>query len=281
MPSHVIPLYHPPTVVTIHDLGYIHRPESHPASQRRMLDITTLWSARVARHIIVPSDQTANDLQNFYKVPSNTISVVHHGIDPRMSSAPNAVLDTEVRELYGLSRPFVLAVGTVQPRKNLGVLARAVNLVRKHHDIDLVIAGRKGWMFDEVQAELDRSGLGAHLRHLDYVPSEHLPSLYREATVFAQPSKFEGFGMPVLEAMASGTPVAAASGSSLEEIGGNAAVVFDPDDEQELSSHILRLLNDDQARNEMVCLGLSHASAFTWEQTAIKTRIILEEHLLN
>lgn len=279
VPAHVVPLYHPPTVVTIHDLGYLHWPEAHPASQRRMLDITTRWSEKVARHIIVPSQQTADDLERFYNTPANKITVIHHGIDPRMDSTPDET-DALLRERYGLSKPYVLAVGTIQPRKNLGTLARAMKAVIGQHDIDLVIAGRKGWMYESVAAELKGTGLDDHLKMLDYIPAEDLPALYRTAEIFAQPSRFEGFGMPVLEAMACGTPVIAARGSSLDEIGGTATIQFDHDDEGGLSETILDLLGDQVKRNTLVQSGFRHSSTFTWEQTARKTRIILEDYLL-
>ncbi len=279
VPAHVVPLYHPPTVVTIHDLGYLHWPEAHPPGQRRMLDLTTRWSAKTARHIIVPSRQTADDLVNFYNTPEQKIGVVHHGINPAMTARKDET-DGELRHQYDLRRPYVLAVGTIQPRKNLSVLAKAVSDVLQEHDIDLVVAGRKGWMYDDVIGQLNQAGLGDHLKILDYVPSADLPALYRNATVFAQPSKFEGFGMPVLEAMASGTPVVAAHGSSLDEIGGDATIQFMHDDQAALADAITLLITKSDTRDQLIRQGQAHAEKFTWEQTAHKTRIILEDYLL-
>lgn len=279
VPAHVVPLYHPPTVVTVHDLGYLHWPEAHPSSQRRMLDLTTRWSAKVARHIIAPSQQTAEDLIRFYRTPASKITVIHHGIDPSMSATPDTA-DKSLRERYGLHRPYVLAVGTIQPRKNLGTLARAMNGVVQDHDVDLVIAGRKGWMYESVASELEQADLGERLKILNYIPGEDLPALYRNARVFAQPSKFEGFGMPVLEAMACGTPVIAARGSSLEEIGGDATIQFEHDDVTALADSIAAVLEDRDRRKALIIAGCAHSSGFTWEQTARKTRIILEEYLL-
>lgn len=279
VPAHVVPLYHPPSVVTIHDLGYRHWPDAHPANQRRLLELTTRWSARVARHIIVPSQQTADDLTHFYGIRQSKITVIHHGLDPMMSPIPDST-DASLRVRYGLHRPYILAVGTIQPRKNLGVLARAMVEVVKRQEVDLVIAGRRGWMHESVEAELHESNLDSRLKILDYVPGQDLPALYRNATLFAQPSKFEGFGMPVLEAMACGTPVIAARGSSLDEIGGDAALRFEHDDETTLSEAISMILEDDSRRNELVRAGHVHSSTFTWEQSARETRIILEDYLL-
>jgi glycosyltransferase involved in cell wall biosynthesis len=279
VPAHVVPLYHPPSVVTIHDLGYLHWPEAHGTMQARMLDLTTRWSAKAARHIIVPSTQTANDLIDAYKVPERSITVVHHGIDPSMSLAPDAT-DATLRERYDLPERFVLAVGTVQPRKNLGTLAEAVAHVRRQHDVSLVIAGRKGWMYGQVERELQAAHLDDGLHMLDYVPSFDLPALYRAAELFAQPSRFEGFGMPILEAMTCGTPVVAARGSSLDEIGGAAAIRFDHDNPQELASAINVLLEDEGRRAKAIADGAAWSTRFTWEQAARKTRIVLEENLL-
>lgn len=279
VPAHVIPLYHPPTVVTIHDLGYLHWPEAHPKKQVRMLDLTTRWSARTARHIIVPSQQTADDLVTAYKVDPGKITVVHHGIDPSMSNQPDAT-DTDLQKRYGLPERFVLAVGTMQPRKNLGILATAMAEIVQHHDISLVIAGRKGWMYEQVEQEIISAGLGDRLRILDYIPSEDLPALYRAAEIFTQPSRFEGFGMPILEAMASGTPVVAARGSSLDEIGGDAAIRFDHDNVEELAAALDKLIVNESARETAVNKGLAWAAGFNWEQTAQKTRIILEANLI-
>lgn len=280
VPAHVVPLIHPPTVVTIHDLGYLHWPEAHPARQRRMLDLTTSWSANAARHIIVPSQQTADDLVHFYKTPDRKITVIHHGVDPVMSVHPGQQ-DATLRQRYGLHRPFVLAVGTIQPRKNLGVLARAMASVGREHDIDLVVAGRKGWMSDQVEADLHAVGLGDRLKILNYIPEADLPALYRTAEIFVQPSKFEGFGMPVLEAMACGVPVISAQGSSLDEVGGTASLRFAHDDVPTLAELITSLLSSYGRREKQINAGLTHVQQFSWEHTGRKTRIILEDYLLN
>lgn len=275
VPSHVVPLFHPPTVVTIHDLGYLHWPELHPKSQVRMLDWTTRWSAKVARHIVVPSSQTAQDLTANYSVPADKITVIHHGINPVMSPIPDAC-DSSLRDRYHLPNAYVLAVGTIQPRKNLAVLARAL----RNQQLDMVVAGREGWMADEVLSELESVGLGERLRILNYVPDVDLPALYRSAELFVQPSRFEGFGMPVLEAMACGAPVIVASGSSLDEIGGDVALRFAPDEPTELCNLITGIVGNGHRRDELFHAGIKWASGFNWQQAARKTRIVLEENLL-
>lgn len=277
VPSHVIPLVHPPSVVTIHDLGYLHVPEAHPRRQRLMLDATTRWSARVARHIIVPSTRTRDDLVEHYRVPDERITIIHHGIDPRFARERERT-DGGFRERYRLERPYVLTVGTIQPRKNLPLLARAMRDV--DDGIDLVIAGRKGWMAVEVLAELDAAGLGSRLRRLDYVPDADLPALYRHAEVLVQPSRFEGFGLPVLEAMASGTPVITTRGSSLAEIAGNAALYYEQDDVADLARQIELILGDNEARHHHVRSSIAWSSQFTWERAARQTRQVLQDALI-
>lgn len=277
VPAHVIPVIHPPAVVTIHDLGYLHAPEAHPVSQRRILDLTTRWSARVARHIIVPSGQTRDDLVQHYRVAEEKISVVHHGVDERFRTVGGPTR-AELCERYGLDRPYVLAVGTIQPRKNLAVLGHAMKIAAPDHD--LVIAGKRGWMSESVLSRLQAAGLGNRLRILNYVPDADLPQLYASASVFVQPSCFEGFGMPVLEAMAAGTPVICASGSSLSEIAGSAAQFFPTHDHIELAHHLEAILPDTGRQADMRARGKAWSARFTWERAARETRSILQEALI-
>jgi glycosyltransferase involved in cell wall biosynthesis len=278
VPAHVIPAAHPPSVVTIHDLGYLHVPEAHPSRQRLMLDLTTRWSASVARHIIVPSSRTRDDLVDRYRIREEKITVIHHGVHPCFAMALHEP-DTSFRERYGLHRAYVLAVGTIQPRKNLPFLARAMCAVDS--DVDLVIAGKRGWMAGDVLHELDEAGLGDRLRLLDYVPDKDLPALYQHAEVLAQPSRFEGFGMPVLEAMASGTPVITSDGSSLSEIAGNAAMFYTQDDQASLSACIDAIVSDNEVSRDYKKRGLAWSGTLTWERAARKTRLVLQEALLD
>ena len=277
VPAHVVPIVHPRTIVTIHDLGYLHVPEAHPVQQRRMLDLTTRWSARAAHHIIVPSSQTREDLILRYGIPSGKISIVHHGVDPRFRKTDRSK-EQDLRIRYELLRPYVLAVGTIQPRKNLITLARAMETMAPDHD--LVIAGKRGWMSGQVLDELRETNLGTRLRMVDYVPDTDLPLLYASASIFVQPSRFEGFGMPVLEAMAAGTPVVCASGSSLAEIAGVAAEFFPASDHALLACHLDRILHDPARMALMRHRGTAWSEKFTWERAARETRRIFEEALI-
>lgn len=279
IPAHVIPLVHPRAIVTIHDLGYLQLPDHHSARQHRLLDITTRWSARAAAAIIVPSNVTRLDLINRYGTSPDKIRVVHHGVDDRFRH----VLSEErarVKEAYGLDRPYLLAVGTIHPRKNLPTLARAAaRLIASGRDLDLVLVGRNGWMADEVHQQIRGIGLGNRLKPLAYVPSHDLPGLYAGAACFVQPSLFEGFGMPVVEAMAAGAPVVCARSSALPEIAGDGAVFFDPLDDQELATIIQRILSDDEHRGLLVARGWARSKAFSWSRCIGDTVTILHETL--
>ena len=275
VPAHVVPLRHPRTVVTLHDLGYVHYPKAHPRQQRFALDLSTRWSARAAHHIIVPSEATAYDVRSILRVPASKITVIPHGVDERFGRA-TAEDAEKARSRLSLGKPYVLALGTIQPRKNLPLLARAIALlVGRGHDIDLVIAGKRGWLSGEVMREIEACGLGDRFRHLDYVPHELLPGLIAGAECLAQPSLFEGFGLPVLEAMAAGTPVVAARGSSLPEVGGDAVLYFDPQSGVELADQIGSILGSDSVRDDLARAGRSRSRGYSWEACVNSTLNVL------
>ena len=279
VPAHVIPLVHPRSVVTIHDLGYLHYPALHPPRQRRMLDISTRWSAREAAAIIVPSEVTRQDLVDRYGTAPDKIRVIHHGVDDRFRDVPHDER-ARVRRLYGLDRPYLLAVGTVHPRKDLPTLARAAaRLAASGHHLDLVLAGQDGWMADQVHRDIKDVGLGPRVKTLSYVASGDLPALYANAACFVQPSLFEGFGMPVVEAMAAGAPVVCSSSSALPEIAGDGAALFEPRHDEELAAAIERILSDGDHRRRLVARGLARSLEFSWSRCVTETLALLHATL--
>ncbi len=275
VPAHVVPAMHPRTVVTIHDLGYLHEGAAHPAGQRRMLDWTTRWSCHAAAHIIAISNATKRDLQTAYHVSDDRITVIPHGVDPSFHPRSNAEI-AAVKQRYQLPDHYLLAVGTIQPRKNYGRLAEAMRAVDQaglpHR---LVIAGKRGWLADQVVQAVDASGMRHRVQFIDYVPQADLPALYSGAVLFCFPSRYEGFGLPALEAMACGVPTIVSDRGSLPEVVGDAAIIVEPTNGDILGTAVVRLLRDGAERGRLVERGRERAAEFTWERTARQTLDVL------
>ena len=271
VPSHVVPPVHPhATVVTIHDLGYLHEPEAHPDASRRYLDWSTKWSVRAARHVIAISQTTKQDLITHCGVQPEKITVIHHGVDERFRPAPPAEI-AHARRWLEIDGPFILHVGTIQPRKNLVRLIEAFErLADQHAELSLVLAGKLGWKTDDIVDAVRSSVHRERIRLPGHVPDELLPGLYTAASVFALPSLYEGFGMPVIEAMACGTPCVVSDRGSLPEIAGKAAEIVNPEDVIGLSVALARLLNGDE-RATRIDAGLEHAKEFSWLRAGERT----------
>ncbi len=275
VPSHVVPFVHPPAVVTIHDLGFLERPDDHPPRDRRQLDLSTRWSVRAASRIITVSQFTRSELERRYNVERNRIEAIPLGVADRFRTATETDAK-RVRERYRLPDRFVLFTGTVQPRKNFGGLARAIaEIARDDPSIQLVIAGKPGWLVDRVDAEIAASGAAGHVIQLGYVPGADLPGLYRAASVFCLPSHYEGFGLPALEAMAAGVPVVVSDRTSLPEIVGDAGLLVDPDDPRAIARAVRRVWSDRELAGGLSERGRSRSLEFTWKRTAIRTLDVL------
>jgi glycosyltransferase involved in cell wall biosynthesis len=272
VPAHVLPLVHPlPTVVTVHDLGYQYFPEAHPPRQRQYLDWSTRFSARGATHVIADSEATRRDLERFYEVPADKVTVVYPGRDERLGPADPA----PVRARYNLGGDYVLHVGTLQPRKNLLRLMEAVRALRAQGlALTLVLAGRPGWLAGPILARARE--LAGLVLLLDYVPDADLPGLYSGAAAFAFPSLYEGFGFPVLEAMACGAPVVCANTSSLPELAGDAALLVDPTDTAALAEALRRAVLDPDLRAGLIARGREQVQRFSWDRAAREALRVLE-----
>jgi glycosyltransferase involved in cell wall biosynthesis len=264
VPAHVLPLAHPlPSVVTVHDLGYHHFPDAHPPRQRRYLEWSTRRAARAATHLFADSQATARDLTAIYGVREQKITVVYPGYDESLRRVDPAA----VRARYQLPAEYVLHVGTLQPRKNLARLIEAVASLRAAHpSLHLVLAGRPGWLAEPILRLAGEHG--AWVRLLDYVPDADLAGLYSGARVLAFPSLYEGFGFPVLEALACGTPVVCANTSSLPELAGPAALTVDPLDTVALAAALGRVLAEPALRAELLAAAPAQLARFTWARAA-------------
>ena len=269
-PAFIGPLVTPcPVVVTIHDLSFIRFPTLFRPANRLYLTVLTHLSARRARRLIAVSAHAAAEATQLLGVPPERIDVVYHGVDPAFRLLPADEV-AAFRQRRGLPERFVLCVGTLEPRKNQ---TRLVEAFARIHDsqVKLVLVGGKGWLYDELFARVETLGLSKEIIFPGYVMNDELPLWYNASTVLAYPSLYEGFGLPVLEAQACGTPVLTSNVSSLPEAAGDAALLVDPYDVEALAAGLNRLLTDEPLRHELRERGLTHARRFTWPHTARET----------
>jgi glycosyltransferase involved in cell wall biosynthesis len=283
VPSHVLPIVHPrASVVTVHDLGHRMYPAAHTDTQRRYLEWSTHYHVAKAAHLVADSQATKQDLIQYYGADESRITAVHLGVGPEFGPVTDPAELNRVRAKYGLGPRFLLCVGTLQPRKNLVRLIEAFAEVCRMDETSsldgtqLVLVGKRGWLSDGILRRGQELGLGDRVVFPGYVPEVDLPALYGAASLFVMPSLYEGFCIPVLEAMACGTAVACSATSSLPEVVGGAAILFDPLDVAEMASAIARVLTDEGLRRALAVRGEERASAFTWSRTAQQVLGILE-----
>jgi glycosyltransferase involved in cell wall biosynthesis len=272
----LLPLRDVPTVLTIHDLIFHHLPEHHKPLNRWYLSWTLPLYCRRADHVIAVSEATRRDLVTRYALPPAKVTVVPEAADPRFRPQPPEVV-TVARARYDLPEDYVLYVGTIEPRKNLTRLLHAWGpLYRAGEAPPLVIVGKRGWLLGDFDAALAQSPAHEGVHLLGYVRDGDLAALYTGAMAFVFPSLFEGFGLPPLEAMACGTPVACADASSLPEVVGDAALRFDPTDEDAIAAALRRLVNDPDLRQDLRARGLRQAARFSWDRAARETLAIYD-----
>jgi glycosyltransferase involved in cell wall biosynthesis len=270
----LLPLRRVPTVLTVHDLIFRHLPQHHKSLNRWYLNATMPLYCRHADQIIAISQATRQDLMAAYGVPAEKITVIPEAADPQFHpQSPETV--TIVRARYDLPQRYLLFVGTIEPRKNLGRLLTAFEVLQADGLTDgLVIVGRRGWLTDAFFAQLERSPARDAVIFPGYVPDPDLPAIYAGAQALVFPSLYEGFGLPVLEAMACETPVVTSRTSSIPEVGGDAALYFDPEDADEILAQIRRVLSDPALSAELRSQGLAQADRFSWARTAAQTQSV-------
>jgi glycosyltransferase involved in cell wall biosynthesis len=267
----LLPLRDVPTVLTVHDLIFRHLPEQHKPLNRWYLNLTMPLYCRRATHIIAVSEQTRRDVVSAYGVPAGKISVIYEAADPRFRSQPPEIV-AAARARHGLPERYLLFVGTIEPRKNLARLLAAFERLQAENLTDaLVIVGKRGWLTGDFDAALERSPAKQAVLFPGFVPDADLPAVYAGAQVLAMPSLYEGFGLPVLEAMACATPVACSNSSSLPEIAGDAALLFDPTEVDGIRDALRRILRDADVRAQLRDAGLRRAGQFSWDRAAQET----------
>jgi glycosyltransferase involved in cell wall biosynthesis len=257
-----------PGVVTIHDLSYLLFPETHFPPLRRYLEKAVPRSIAAASLVFADSDQTRDDV------------VTHLGTDPAkvvtILSAPDPVFAPKaseeiraVRARWGVADgPYLISVGTIQPRKNLPVMFDALRLLRD--DVSLVHVGRPGWLCEPIFAALDASVVKHRVRILQGVDDDDLAALYTGATACVFPSRYEGFGLPAVEAMACGVPVIASHAGSLAEVVQDAGIIVDPDDSDAIAAGTRRLMEDAPFRADLIARGFRQASRFRWDDSGVQ-----------
>ncbi len=273
VPAHVLPILHPRrSVVTVHDLGYLAYPETHTRLSRLYLDWSTRYNARHARRILVDSLATQRDLASQYGVSQSKMVVAYPAGAEDLAPLKDPARLSQVRDRYGTGERYFLYVGTLHPRKNLGTLIRAFALLRARGtiapDVRLVLAGKRGWMYDDIACQIDEANQGDRVVLPGYVPAEDLAALLSGALAFVMPSRYEGFGLPVLEAMACDTPVICSNASSLPEVAGDAALLCDPDDPEGFAEQMSRIYGDASLRRDLIARGRQRVASSSWSRCA-------------
>lgn len=278
VPAHVLPLVCPvPAVVTVHDLGYLHYPETHHRFDRWYLDWTTRRHAHLAACVVADSEATRADLIRHYQADPDRIVTIYPGREASLTRVDDPQAVAAVMARYGIKGDYLLYLGTLQPRKNLIRLVEAfARLQPLKFDLRLVFAGKKGWLYDDLFARVESLDLKDRVVFAGYIDDDDKAPLLSGALALVYPSLYEGFGLPVLEAMACGVPVLTSNVSSLPEVAGSAALLVDPLDVNAIADAVSRLINDVDLRNTLVERGYAQIAKFSWAKTAHEVLQVLE-----
>ncbi|MFA6096734.1 MAG: glycosyltransferase family 1 protein [Candidatus Paceibacterota bacterium] len=271
MPIQAVPFVVKPKnmrlVVTVHDVAYLLFPEHFTPIKRILLDFHTKRAIRMADAIIVPSMATKNDIIKHYAASADKITVIYHGTFKSRESSP---VDENISKVVESYRPYILFIGSIQPRKNISALIYAFNKIKsaRQSSLKLVICGPKGWMHEKTFETAKTSPFSEDIIFTGNVIKDQLNCLYERAMIFAMPSLYEGFGLPVIEAMSCGLPCVVSRNSSLAEIGKDAALFFDPYDVSDIAKKIALFLDDEKLRAEYSQKSFERAKFFNWEKAA-------------
>jgi glycosyltransferase involved in cell wall biosynthesis len=273
VPSHVLPIIQPRrSVVTVHDLGYLHFPDTHPPRERWYLDVTTRWHTRSATQLLADSAATKRDLIARYGARPDRVTVAYPGLDPSVKRVNDPAEIARAKSKYGIEGAYALYLGTLHPRKNVSHLITAYRA--SGCTWQLVLAGKRGWYYEQL---IKQAGSG--VRFIGYVDETDKAALLSGAKAFAFPSLYEGFGFPVLEAMACGVPVLCSNTSSLPEVAGEAALQVDPLSVDEIANGLRRITLDSDLRGALIERGYQQSQQFTWAACADVVLSVFEEVL--
>ena len=283
VPSYSTPVFNPrKSVVTIHDMIYTRHPEWTDRLERWRFATIVKHSARFASRIIAVSETTRRDILELTGISPVKVVVIYPGLDTQFHQVPETDL-TRIARRLDISDPFVLYVGSLHHRRNIGRLIQAFAAVKEKLRLPhkLVLSGLNQFQFSELEQWIADTQLVNEVLYFGYVTDEELVALYNLAEIFVFPSLYEGFGLPVLEAMACGTPVVTSNVSSLPEVAGDAAILVDPTSTAELATAIERLLTDLPLRHEMIARGLERCQKFSWRKAAQDTIALFREAVSN
>ncbi len=249
-------------VVIIHDLIFLRYPGLYPAFDRAVYKKKTRYACRYADHIIAASEQTRQDIVDFYHIPSEKISVLYPGTDPAFYA--ETCIDS--KEFFSTERKYIISIGAITPRKNLLKTVHALHLIKNKYDLDLVVIGTATGLgkeyLKEVNGFIQENGLAGRVHFLGNVPYKFVPDLCRKAELMVYPSRFEGFGMPIVEGLFSKIPVITSKGGCFPEAGGDGAIYIDPEEPQEIADAISKLMEPGKLREELISKGLKHSEKF-------------------
>jgi glycosyltransferase involved in cell wall biosynthesis len=289
-PTHYAPLFLPcPLVISIMDVSYLLYTKSFRRIDLWQLKFWTRLSVNNAKRILTISNASKNDILKLYGLPKSKVDVAYPGIKDIHISQEQTLSLNEIKlkatgmkdfqKKYGIKDGYILFVGTIQPRKNIlrliDAFSQLINNV-KYKDLTLIIIGKPGWMYEEIYAAPKKYKVENKIMFLSEITNEELPSWYKNAQCFVFPSLYEGFGLPVLEAMVNGCPVITSNVSSLPEVGGEAAIYVNPESTADLLQKLNLVLSDKKLRENMIRKGYEQAKKFSWEKTARETLKILE-----
>ncbi|MFN3420414.1 MAG: glycosyltransferase family 4 protein [Armatimonadota bacterium] len=277
--QYIAPLFSPcPIVTTVHDVHWRRFPETFPIKDRVMMEIFLPLTFYKASVVITDSMASRSDLMQFFRVPSSKLRVIYLAAEERFFVRLSESERQTTLRRYGLTEGYVLFVGVLQPRKNLERLLHAFALLRPKVECQpLVVVGKLGWKTQRLLQLVNELKLRGCVKFTGYVPDEDLPAIYQGAKIFAYPALWEGFGLPVLEAMASGVPVLTSATSSLSEIADDAAVLVDPLSVKSIFEGLYQLLTDEKLQDELRQRGLERAQQFSWLKTAKETLQVYEQ----
>ena len=272
VPFNFLPVGRCRKVVHIHDVAFLRLKEAFTFAERQRMTLMTAFCSRRADHILTISEFSRKEIIEAYRIPESKVTVTPLAVDTELLRPWSEEDKMAFLDRRGLDFPFFLFVGTLQPRKNVVTMLRAFKAVmaggREGKDVRIVLVGRKGWLYEEVFSFIRENGMEGRVLHFDGINAKELPGFYNTALAFVFPSLFEGFGLPILEAMACGCPVLSSNVSSMPEVYGDAALPFAPMDADGLADRMRAVIRDPALRRDLTAKGFENGRRFSWDRTA-------------